>query len=312
MKSRKGRSSGNPRLASSAYVGRFAPSPTGPLHFGSLVAALASFLDARHHGGTWLLRIEDLDPPREQATAADTIIAQLAALGLHHDGAILYQSDRLAAYESAMARLIDRDLAYPCTCSRKRIEGIYDGRCRDRRFDRTKAPYAVRVRVDNRVLAVDDRLQGPQLWHLDQDVGDFVIKRRDGYFAYQLAVVVDDAFQGVTHIVRGDDLLDSMPRQVYLGDCLGFRRVDYLHTPLVMGADGEKLSKQNLAPGVATDGAALADALRLLGQQVRGNSVADIIDNAIASWDSRRIPRHFPRNLGEAGAIGHVGTVYEP
>jgi len=278
-----------------AYVGRFAPSPTGPLHFGSLVAALASFLDARHYGGRWLLRIEDLDPPRESKAAPGQIVAQLEAFGLSWDGEILYQSHRIEAYESALARLTAAGLTYPCTCSRQSIDGVYSGHCRARTFDGVDAEFAVRVRVPDSRLRMVDRVCGTLDWHLGRDVGDFIVKRKDKLFAYQLAVVVDDAFQGVTDVVRGSDLLDSTPRQMYLAQCLGFPAMRYCHFPVVVGHDGQKLSKQTRAPAVATTEPlpVLRKALKALGQPAceDASDVARLIAAAVANWDPGRIPR---------------------
>lgn len=235
------------------YKGRFAPSPTGPLHLGSLVAALGSFLDARAHAGQWLLRIEDLDPPREQPGAADTILRSLEAHGLHWAGAVLYQHDRLEAYESAAQKLQQAGWAYPCACSRREIadsglrglEGpVYPGTCRNR-LPAGKAARALRLRVpDATVFEFEDALQGTLRQDLAREIGDFVIRRADGLFAYQLAAVVDDAFQGITHVVRGADLLLSTPRQIYLQRRLGLPTPFYMHLPVVVNAAGEKLSKQ--------------------------------------------------------------------
>ncbi|MHB8424751.1 MAG: tRNA glutamyl-Q(34) synthetase GluQRS [Gammaproteobacteria bacterium] len=211
--------------SSPSYKGRFAPSPTGPLHFGSLVTAVGSFLDARAHGGQWLLRMEDLDPLRESPGAADTILRSLDAFGLHWDGALLYQHSRLDAYQAAVERLRAAGLTFPCACSRTEIadsslwgvEGpVYPGTCRHG-LPPGKPARAIRLRVaDGEILSFDDALQSQVRQHLAKEVGDFVIRRADGRFAYQLAVVLDDALQGITHVVRGADLLLSTPRQLYL------------------------------------------------------------------------------------------------
>ncbi|HKB61033.1 MAG TPA: tRNA glutamyl-Q(34) synthetase GluQRS [Gallionellaceae bacterium] len=268
---------GEPRDQS--YCGRFAPSPTGPLHFGSLVAAAASFLDARHRGGTWLVRMEDLDGPRCVPGAAAGILRTLESFGLHWDGEIMYQSRRTAAYAEALHSLQAQGLVYPCACTRREIADsalhgadglIYPGTCRNgipvgHRLpaDVTGASrtYAWRVRADRAaswdgeagVVAFDDELQGRFLQHLEREIGDFVVKRADGLYAYQLAVVVDDAFQGVTHVVRGADLLASTPRQIYLQRLLGLPALHYAHLPVAVDERGEKLSKQTLA--VPVDGA---------------------------------------------------------
>ncbi|XOV85942.1 MAG: tRNA glutamyl-Q(34) synthetase GluQRS [Pseudomonadota bacterium] len=276
------------------YVGRFAPSPTGPLHFGSLVAALASFLDARAVGGRWLVRIEDLDPPRETPAAARFILDQLTGFGLHYDGEVLYQSTRLDAYGDALQRLRDMQLTFPCTCTRKDLGKIYGGRCRGRSFDETEAPYAIRCRVDATDISIIDRISGRQHWNLSKNVGDFIVKRKDGLFAYQLAVVVDDAFQGVTDVVRGTDLLGSTPRQVYLASCLGLPHQRYAHLPVITGADGAKLSKQTHAAAVDPADAVflLRRALLALGQPDPGNSatVTKLIETAINNWRIDRVP----------------------
>ena len=239
------------------YTGRFAPSPTGPLHAGSLVAAMASYLDARAHHGRWLLRIEDIDEPRTVAGAADAIFDALAALGMHHDGEVLWQSQRKARYEVAFAQLEEH--VYPCGCSRKEIAdsrssiasdgaAIYPGTCRHGLAE-GKTTRAWRLRVppamsDAGVMTFEDRWQGRITENLSEATGDFVLKRADGFWAYQLAVVVDDAEQGVTDVVRGADLLGSTARQVYLQRLLQLRTPRYLHVPVVNNAAGEKLSKQ--------------------------------------------------------------------
>src|SRR4051812_46115181 len=240
------------------YRGRFAPSPTGPLHAGSLVAALASFLDARAHAGRWLVRIEDVDTPRCVTGADTTILDQLAACGLLADEPPQWQSRRGALYQRALDQLVAQDLAYPCACSRKDIEDAlaaqgrprvrgqeapYPGTCRTGLHGR--APRAWRLRVPAGVVAWIDRRLGPQSQDVEREVGDFVLKRADGLWAYQLAVVVDDADQGITHVVRGMDLADNTPRQLLLQRALGVPTPTYLHTPLVLAPDGEKLSKQN-------------------------------------------------------------------
>lgn len=235
-----------------AYRGRFAPSPTGPLHAGSLAAALASWLDARAHGGTWLVRIEDLDPPREIAGAAQDIISTLAAFGLESDEPVVFQSERSALYQAALDRLQQQGLVYGCACTRKDVEemaaqsgarlGVYPGTCRNGTGGRPVR--ALRVRVPAGSIGLEDRALGHFAQWLERDVGDFVIRRADGLWAYQLAVVVDDAAQGITDVVRGADLLDNTPRQIYLQRALGLRTPRYLHVPIVTSETGEKLSKQ--------------------------------------------------------------------
>ena len=250
--------------AGTGYVGRFAPSPTGPLHAGSVVAALASWLDARAHRGRWLLRIEDIDPPRERAGATASILETLRRLGLHWDGEPVLQSTRRPAYAAALDALVARGLAYPCGCTRREIadsqprtggprerhgELRYPGTC-SAGLPPGRAPRAWRLRVPDGIVRFDDRRLGPQAQDLAAEVGDFVLRRADGLWAYQLAVVVDDAAQGVTDVVRGTDLLGSTARQVVLARALGLRSPRWLHVPVVAGPDGDKLSKQNGATAV--------------------------------------------------------------
>jgi glutamyl-Q tRNA(Asp) synthetase len=284
----------------SGYRGRFAPSPTGPLHAGSLVAALASWLDARAQGGQWLVRIEDVDQPRCVAGADHEILRQLAACGLVADEAPVWQSQRDALYQSALDRLVAAGAAYPCACSRKDIEEalraqgrerprhgelVYPGTCRDGLQGR--AARAWRFRVPDGVVQWQDRKLGPQSQDVAYEVGDFVLKRADGLFAYQLAVVVDDADQGITHVVRGEDLADNTARQLLLQRALGLAAPSYLHTPLVLGANGEKLSKQNGAAPLALDSPlqALAAAAQTLRLRVpAAASVADWLGQAVQAW----------------------------
>lgn len=288
-----------------SYRGRFAPSPTGPLHFGSLVAALGSYLRARSQGGEWLVRIEDLDPPREIPGAADAILRTLESLGLTWDGPVLYQSNRLERYQSALAELRALDMLYPCGCSRSEIaargrpgpEGwVYPGTCRTRRTTNRKRT-ALRVRTHNEPIAFSDAIQGANLQHLEQDVGDFVVKRADGFIAYQLAVVVDDADQGITEIVRGSDLLDSTARQIHLQRLLGLHSPGYAHLPIATDTAGRKWSKQTGAPAIldVTGTASLRAALRFLGQEVSDDLAQatreELLTWAIAHWDLSRIPR---------------------
>lgn len=243
----------------SPYRGRFAPSPTGPLHFGSLLAAAGSWLDARAAGGEWLLRIEDIDPPREPPGAADDIRRALEALGLWWDGEVMFQSRRDAAYQAALDQLAAGGWTYPCLCSRAQIEAanrrrgragsrIYPGTCRDRAG--TARTRILRVRTTDAPLGISDRLQGEFFQALASEAGDFVLRRREGFIAYQLAVVVDDHAQEITDIVRGIDLLDSTPRQLWLQQLLGYPTPRYMHLPVVVLPDGEKLSKQTGAAGV--------------------------------------------------------------
>ena len=292
------------------YTGRFAPSPTGPLHAGSVVAALASWLDARAHQGRWLLRIEDVDSPRCRPGAAESIQAQLAGLGLLPDAPPLWQSQRGAAYQEALDRLLAGGWAYPCGCSRRAIaqalaaagqtpqrfgERIYPGTCRQGL--QGQAARAIRLRTDagaqGSVIEWTDRRLGPQQQNLAREVGDFILRRGDGLWAYQLAVVVDDAAQGITDVVRGADLCDNTARQVHLQRLLGLPRPRYLHAPLVLAADGHKLSKQNGAAAVLTQDAAaalatLAAAGRVLGlPPLHAPTVADWLAAATRAWPWR-------------------------
>ena len=280
------------------YRGRFAPSPTGPLHFGSLVAAVGSYLDAKHHQGKWLVRIEDLDTPRTVEGAADEILGTLEAFGLHWDEDIIHQSQRTAAYEEAFLQLKETGAIYSCACSRKEIadsalhhgnELIYPGTCRNG-IERGKTARSWRVRVNETSISFIDRTQGKITQNLATEAGDFVVLRADGLFAYQLAVVVDDAAQRVTDVVRGADLLYSTPRQIYLQNLLGVDTPTYMHLPVAVNAQGEKLSKQTLARPVVKNNAVatLFDALMLLRQNppaaLRPGKVKEILDWAVENW----------------------------
>ena len=259
-----------------AYRGRFAPSPTGPLHFGSLVAAVGSYLDARHHNGNWLVRMEDLDTPRCVPGAAEDILHTLAAFGFASDEPVIYQSRRTATYEAALQKLKESGAAYPCCCTRKEIadsalhgiEGfVYPGTCRHGMVHtRTTPAWRVRTDLTAAPIAFEDALQGSISQNIETDIGDFVVKRADGLFAYQLAVVVDDAEQRITHVVRGSDLLASTPRQIHLQHLLGLTTPRYMHLPVAVNEAGEKLSKQTLAApvDVAQPAATLLRALEFL------------------------------------------------
>lgn len=276
-------------------MGRFAPSPTGPLHAGSLVAALASWLDARAHGGRWLVRIEDVDGPRCAPGADQIILGQLAQCGLLPDEPPVWQSQRSALYDHALRRLIEAGQAYGCACTRKQIaeaagpqprhgELIYPGSCRCGTQGRPVRAW--RLRTDDQVVHWHDRRLGAQSQDVEHEVGDFVLKRADGLWAYQLAVVVDDADQGITDIVRGEDLADNTPRQLRLQSLLGLPRARYLHTPLVLGANGEKLSKQNGAAALdlADPVATLRAAAAALDLSASGSSLAELLESAVRQW----------------------------
>jgi len=274
------------------YVGRFAPSPTGPLHFGSLVAALASYMEARSAKGKWLVRMEDLDKPRERPGAARTILRALEVFGLHWDGEVEYQSRRVARYADALSRLGGH--TYACGCTRSEIADsalaidgarIYGGACRGG-LRPGKAVRSIRLRAEGEIRFTD-RVQGDQSQTLERDVGDFVLCRADGQFAYQLAVVVDDSDQGITHVVRGADLLDSTARQIHLQRLLGYATPRYLHVPVAVNADGEKLSKQTGAEALAEArrGDALRRAFAFLGQPS-----TDDLAEGLRNWDASRIP----------------------
>ena len=318
------------------YRGRFAPSPTGPLHFGSLAAAVGSYLDAKHHHGTWLVRMEDLDMPRCVPGAADDILRTLEAFGLHWDGEVIYQSRRNLAYEAALRELQAGGAVYPCCCTRKEIADsalhgidgpVYPGTCRNgvpagregRAWRvRTNYPFLppcrgkARMVVEQHVITAstpsptlplqgggavefDDALQRHVVQHLASEIGDFVVKRADGLFAYQLAVVVDDAFQNITHVVRGADLLLSTPRQIYLQQLLGFAAPAYMHLPIAVNAQGEKLSKQTLAPAISADDviATLIAVLEFLRQQppaeLRQGRVEEVLGWAVENWQPERL-----------------------
>ena len=281
---------------SAPYIGRFAPSPTGPLHLGSLISALASYLDARSVGGQWLLRIEDLDPPRETPGASDAIIHCLHSHGLEWDGEILYQNQRSAAYDGATRTLLESRQAFYCDCSRRDIHdagGIYPGTCRHRHLTASDNA-AVRLKTTPGSIRFTDRLQGDYAQDVADTIGDFVIRRRDGLYAYQLAVVVDDIYQGITDIVRGSDLLDSTPRQITLQHLLGVPTPRYLHVPVLTNAAGEKLSKQTFAAAIDDNRAIdnLRFALGFLGQDVPTGSTTlpRLLNHAISHWRPAGIP----------------------
>ena len=310
-------------IESTKYVGRFAPSPTGSLHFGSLVAAVASYCDAKTNNGKWLVRMEDLDKPREVAGAADDILRTLEAFGLEWDSEIVHQSQRSDIYETYLTNLTRKGFIYRCTCSRKEIAdsstatgidgAIYPKTCfKKSQVLSTRENSASASRIDTgswrinvddaQNIHFEDAIQGEVSQHIQTDIGDFILKRKDGLFAYQLAVVIDDAVQGITHIVRGADLLDSTPRQIYLQQLLGFATPNYAHIPVVVNEQNEKLSKQTLAkalsPSTAPPQAApmlLFEALCFLGQnpppEMQNATLAETWRWAIANWQLESVPK---------------------
>ena len=295
------------------YRGRFAPSPTGPLHFGSLIAAVASYLQARQNGGQWLVRIEDIDPPREVPGASDSILRTLEAHGFEWDEAVSYQSQRSEFYEDALDKLQQMDLLFACACSRKEItkqtpDGIYPGTCRQG-VPAGRHARSWRVRSDARDIRFNDAIQGDIHCALSTEVGDFVLKRADGLYAYQLAVAIDDAAQGMTEVVRGVDLLSCTSQQIYLHQLLGYTSPQYIHHPVATNAQGQKLSKQNQAP--ALDGANpvthLWHALTFLGQspptELQKSALPAIWAWAFEHWQLSNIPHTTGRQVEENGQL---------
>ncbi|TCB55499.1 tRNA glutamyl-Q(34) synthetase GluQRS [Acinetobacter terrestris] len=276
-----------------AYVGRFAPSPTGPLHFGSLITAVASYCDARAHQGKWLVRIEDTDIPRIYPGSEEHILRCIDAFQFEADDAIIFQKDRLGIYDSVIDQLHQNHLVYACQCTRKMLGSnhIYAGTCRN--LNLPFEQQAIRVKVSDQEICFTDRLQGRHCSNLQQDLGDFVLKRRDGIINYQLAVVVDDYLQGMTHVVRGADLLDNTERQIWLGSILGYPKLEYMHLPLAMNDQGQKLSKQNMAQALDLNRAPelLQQAICALHQpEVDLDTPAHMLRQAIAQWDIQHIP----------------------
>lgn len=277
------------------YIGRFAPSPTGDLHFGSLVAAVGSYLQARKNHGKWLIRVENIDPPREVAGSAGRIIADLERLGMSSDGPVLFQDSRLRAYVDACQALLLRGHAFFCSCSRRQLppSGVYPGTCRTGSIAR-QAELRIRIRVNDDPVRLRDGIMGQLAQQLESEVGDFVIHRADGLPAYQLAVVLDDAYQGITEVVRGADLLDSTPRQVYLQRMLGLPTPDYLHLPMAVTASGEKLGKRLRSDPIHRDepASAIRDALQFLGHNPPQGLCLDMLWKwAIDHWDTGLVPR---------------------
>lgn len=277
-----------------SYIGRFAPSPTGPLHFGSLLTAVASYCDAKANHGKWLVRIEDTDIPRIYPNSETHILSCIDAFQFEPDAEIIFQKDRLAIYEQVLDQLKQQYAIYACQCTRKMLGSnhIYAGTCRDLNLD--FAEQAIRLKVDDLLICFEDRLQGRQCSNLKDDLGDFVLKRRDGIISYQLAVVVDDYLQGITHVVRGADLLDNTARQIWLGSILNYPSLSYMHLPLAMNDQGQKLSKQNLAQALDVSKASelLQQALLALGQpNVELNQPRIMLQQAVQQWDMNLIPK---------------------
>jgi glutamyl-Q tRNA(Asp) synthetase len=272
------------------YIGRFAPSPTGPLHFGSLYTALASFLQARSQQGLWLLRIDDLDTPRNIKGSTDSILKTLDAFGLHWDGSVAYQSQYLDDYHESLDQLVKDKLIYPCICSRKTLTAIYSGVCRDKQT-LPQSPYSLRIKTDDRIISFNDGLQGLISHNLAEQHGDFILKRKDQIIAYQFAVVIDDDRQHINHVVRGYDLLDSTPRQIYLQQTLGLATPDYMHVPVIIDEHGYKLSKQTLATAVDVKKphAVIFELLTLLKQNPPGElqhaPSTELLGWAIEHWN---------------------------
>ena len=291
-------------IAPPPYRGRFAPSPTGPLHFGSLVAALGSYLQARSQGGEWLIRIEDIDPPREVAGAKAGILRTLERLRLCWDGTVVYQSQRLASYDEALEQLAAKGVLYGCTCTRRDLTNlgkrgphgwIYPGTCRRQAHQRSDS-LALRVRTHERPIGFHDALQGTQSQVIEREVGDFVVKRADGLIAYQLAVVIDDARQGITEVVRGSDLLDSTPRQIHLQHLLALPTPDYLHLPLALDPRGRKWTKKHGAQPVNPKkcGPEITLALSFRNHRpprdLQNAPPGELLEWGIVNWQSSRLP----------------------
>lgn len=288
-----------PNNQSPSYIGRFAPSPTGPVHFGTLIAAVGSYLQAKKNQGKWLLRMEDVDITRKIDGADTDILHTLESFGFEWDGAIIYQSKQTEYYEQALEQLVSESMIFPCTCSRKKLaetnSDIYPGFCRSSHLP-VKSEHALRVLADNINIEFNDAVMGNQIQNIEQQCGDFIIRRRDNLFAYQLAVVVDDALQNVTEVVRGADLLDSTARQIYLQQLLHYPTPDYCHLPLAVDAAGNKISKSEGAAKIDLKNKekTLIGALNFLGQQVPAELVNSNLDDiwlwAIINWNIKQVP----------------------
>tara|TARA_B110000285_G_scaffold222275_1_gene276267 strand:+ start:485 stop:1357 length:873 start_codon:yes stop_codon:yes gene_type:complete len=281
------------------YIGRFAPTPSGPLHFGSLVAAVASYLDARANQGLWLVRIEDLDPPRTAPGSIGAILSCLDIFGLHWDGEPMLQSQRQPAYNEALEQLRQQGRIYACSCSRAQFQGDSLYSCHCLTHPPPLIDVALRTIMPQQSITVDDVIIGPQTQHLASEVGDFVVQRKDQLFSYQLAVVVDDAEQNISHIIRGSDLYHQTPRQVWLQACLGYKQPIYGHLPIIINNQGQKLSKQNLAAplNMSQAPALLSEALERLGQTTpcsfRQAPVEEQLAWAVEQWDINSVPKQM-------------------
>lgn len=281
------------------YIGRFAPSPTGPVHFGTLIAAVGSYLQAKKNNGNWLIRMEDVDTTRKVAGSDKEILNTLEAFGFEWDDEIIYQSQQTAHYQSALEQLLSQSLLFPCVCSRKQLaetsSNIYPGTCRNRKLPEENE-HALRLLARDVTIVFSDIVMGKQSQNIAQQCGDFVIKRRDALFAYQLAVVVDDALQGITEIVRGSDLLDSTPRQIYLQQLLAYPIPDYCHLPLAIDKQGNKIGKSENATRVDIKyrERLICEVLTFLGQNppfdLTGSSIDDIWSWAVKHWDISQVP----------------------
>ncbi|ENU28394.1 tRNA glutamyl-Q(34) synthetase GluQRS [Acinetobacter modestus] len=283
----------------SSYVGRFAPSPTGPLHFGSLITAVASYCDAKVNQGKWLVRIEDTDIPRIFPNSETHILSCIDAFQFEPDAEIIFQKDRFEIYKQVLEQLKQSDAIYACQCTRKILGSnhIYAGTCRDLNLE--FADQAIRLKVTDQQICFQDRLQGQLCSNLKYDLGDFVLKRRDGIISYQLAVVVDDYLQGITHVVRGADLLDNTVRQIWLGSLQNYPSLNYMHLPLAMNDQGQKLSKQNLAQALDINQAPklLQQAILALGQSaIELDQPRIMLQQAVQQWDINRIPKGIHLN----------------
>ena len=281
------------------YVGRFAPSPTGPLHFGSLITAVASYCDAKANQGQWLVRIEDTDIPRIYPNSESHILNCIDAFEFEPDADIIFQKNRLDLYEQVLEQLKQAQQIYACECTRKQLGSnhIYVGTCRDLHLDFLNQ--AIRLKVDDQLICFDDLLQGRQCSNLKNDLGDFVLKRRDGIISYQLAVVVDDYLQGITHVVRGADLLDNTARQIWLGSLLDYPKLNYMHLPLAMNDQGQKLSKQNMAQALDLSKAPelLKQVISALGQpNVELDQPRIMLQQAVQQWNVELIPKGMNLN----------------